>query len=350
MENRERSNKVDRPKLPFAQIKREVSIEAVARRYGFDLKKTKNGVGGPCRLPTHESKDSKASFWINVGCNFWICHSNSCQANREGKKGGDVITFVRWMEGSDYYDAAKKLMEDFHVVPYPNGNGATAKPPSAVPANEAREKKPEPHKAEAPLANKLLKFQDGLQKIDHKHEYLRKRGIKPETAQAFGVGHYPGNSSVIKDPYRMVIPIRNAKGELVAYVGRALDDTADKYHFPSGFHKTLELFNLHRVSDQVSTVLVVEGFFDALKLYQAGYQNVVGLMGCTMSKYQEDELARFQNVILMLDGDKAGREGAQAILQRLSHRTFVKVIDLPDGAQPDGLSSAKIKEIIGGLA
>jgi DNA primase catalytic core, N-terminal domain len=252
---------MDRPRIPFAQIKREVSVATVARRYGFELKPNgdKQWLHGECKLPTHTSKNSKTSFAINIDGNYWLCRSDSCRNERQGKLGGDVITLVHWLERCDYYDAARKLMEEFRV----KGDIQTTKFVSTPKEDGNKpQPKPEPTKAEAPVANVPLKFQTGFKDVDHAHAYLTKRGITPKTAKAFGVGFYSGKSSVIKDPYRIVIPIRNAKGELVAYVGRSLDtDAKDKYHFPPGFHKTQELFNLHRVGEQVETVALVEGFF-----------------------------------------------------------------------------------------
>jgi DNA primase len=341
---------MDRPKIPFAQIKREVSIASVARRYGFELKPNDDGkwLHGQCRLRSHESKESKTSFAVNLQQNYWVCHSDSCTANRGGKKGGDVITLVHWLEpNGDYYDAAKKLMEEFHVggiqtaksVSQPATNGH--KPPAFPQA------KPEPTKAEALTINVPLKFQSGFKDIDHAHEYLKKRGITPSTAQAFGVGFYGGKSSVIKDPYRIVIPIRNVAGELVAYVGRSLDpELKDKYHFPSGFHKTLELFNLHQVGEQADTVVVVEGFFGTLKVAQAGFPNVVALMGRTLSEAQELLLRRFTRIVLMLDPDGPGREAQAAIVPRLAVHTFVRAVALPDDKQPDLLSSKELQAIL----
>jgi DNA primase len=96
-------------------------------------------------------------------------------------------------------------------------------------------------------------------------------------------------------------------------------------------------------------VVVVEGFFDAMKLHQAGYQTVVALMGSSMSDEQEELPSSFAKIILMLDGDEVGRGAAQAIALRLVHRTFVKVVDVPLGKQPDELSPEQIKSILGSL-
>ena len=82
-------------------------------------------------------------------------------------------------------------------------------------------------------------------------------------------------------------------------------------------------------------VIVVEGFFDALKVHQAGFPAVAALMGSSMSQEQEDLLTdHFDRVILMLDGDEPGRLAAEEISGRLTRKVFVKVVDVPESEQP----------------
>jgi DNA primase len=96
---------------------------------------------------------------------------------------------------------------------------------------------------------------------------------------------------------RIVIPIHNPSGELVAYAGRAIDGREPKYRFPAGFRKSLVLFNLHRaIASKARTVIVVEGFFDAIAVHQAGY--LIALMGSTISRHQVDLLSdHFDRVV-----------------------------------------------------
>jgi DNA primase len=132
-------------------------------------------------------------------------------------------------------------------------------------------------------------------------------------------------------------------------VGRSLEpDAKDRYHFPSGFHKTLELFNLHRVGEQASTVILVEGFFGTMKVYQAGFKNVVGLMGSCLSEVQEHLLDGLENIILMLDPDEAGEGGTIDALVRLAPKHFVRVVNL--SKQPDRHSSEELKSILSPIA
>ena len=70
-------------------------------------------------------------------------------------------------------------------------------------------------------------------------------------------------------------------------------------------------------------------------------------MGSSMSEAQEKLIATFAHVVLFLDGDQAGREGAATIAGRLTKKVFVRVIDLPEGTQPDQLSSEEIEAVLG---
>jgi DNA primase len=79
---------------------------------------------------------------------------------------------------------------------------------------------------------------------------------------------------------RLAIPIHDAQGRLVGYCGRSVGGELPRYKFPAGFQKLAVLFNYHRASaGGQRQVVVVEGFFDCMRVYQAGFPSVVGLMG-----------------------------------------------------------------------
>ena len=161
----------------------------------------------------------------------------------------------------------------------------------------------------------------------------------------FGVGFYAG-PGLLRN--RIAIPIQDAQGRLVAYCGRSLDGSEPRYKFPPGFAKAHVLYNFHRAADGDSPgVIVVEGFFDCLKVQQAGFGSVVALMGAAFSAAQRQLLtSRFQHVTVMLDGDEAGRRASAQIADRLASVCSVRVIALGDGVQPDQLSAEVICRIL----
>ena len=335
--------------VSFDEIKKTVTLQMAIERYGIPLRRVNtNTLRGKCPLPSHGSETSKESFTATLTKGVggaWACQSQSCIKSR-GRVGGNVLDFVAAMERCSVRDAAIKLQMWFLVTAAGNGSGSIGKEPGAKsfagkePEHDLVSK--ENHGAGESDSNKPLTF--NLQNIDYSHSYLKERGVSEETAQKFGVGFFPGKGSLHD---RIVIPIHNSKGELVAYAGRVIDRSEPRYKFPAGFHKSLELFNVHRVKDEVSVVLV-EGFFDCMKATQAGFP-CVALMGSTMSKAQEEVLAEhFGHVIVMLDGDEVGKVAAQGIADRLRQVIYqVDVVDLPDGVQPDQLSVTEVHGLLG---
>lgn len=184
-----------------------------------------------------------------------------------------------------------------------------------------------------------------LRGVDHSHPYWQQRGIDRVTAAEFGMGFYSGPGLMSG---RIAIPIRNTRGAIVAYAGRAPDGSLPKYKLPTGFRKAWELFNIHRAAATSSRMaIVVEGYFDCVRVYQAGFPFVVALMGTAVSANQERVLTeRFDRVILMLDGDMAGRAASPVIGTRLSDKCSVVLAHVPEGTQPDQLSPAAIQELI----
>jgi len=91
---------------------------------------------------------------------------------------------------------------------------------------------------------------------------------------------------------------------------------------------------------------LVEGFFDFIKVVQAEHV-CVALMGCSLSGDQEEQLvAHFRQVVVMLDGDESGRTAATDIAKRLARRVWVRVVDVSHGEQPDQLSTQQIQELL----
>ena len=316
------------PQADFRSLKQRIPIDHVLARYGLKLRSVGlHTLCGPCPLPTHTSRQSRQSFSVNLSLQVWSCHSASCIAARGGRIGGHVIDLVAIMERCGLREAGLRLQDWFSVrALHPAPMRVLAMAPSAA----------EP--------NRPLGF--ALQRIDTRHPYLAQRGISPATARLFGVGLYHGKGFLAG---RCVIPIRDEKSQLVAYAGRAVNREEPKYRFPAGFRKSQVLFNLDRAMQTGGNhVIVVEGFFDALKVHQAGFPAVVALMGASFSQRQSELLvSHFASVTLMLDGDEPGQRAAAVIVQLLIATLPIHKVELPNHIQPDQLSSAEINDLVG---
>ena len=183
--------------VSFKQIKADVAIEQVLERYGVHLRRIGAELRGPCPLPTHTSRRSRDSFPVSVSRNVWSCRSQSCMQARGGNVGGNILDLVALMEGCSMRDAALRLQHWSGAMPRR----------STLPVEGTA----------TPARNTPLRF--GLQHIDRHHPYLAGRGLAAETIGAFGMGFY-GGSGILRG--RVVIPIHDERGELVAYAGRAI--------------------------------------------------------------------------------------------------------------------------------
>jgi len=337
--------------VSFDEIKKAVTLEMAIERYGIPLRRVNaNTLRGKCPLPAHGSEKSNESFTATLTKGVggaWACQSHSCIKAR-GRVGGNVLDFVAAMEQCSVRDAAIKLQMWFLVAAAGESRELVGKEPYA---EISAGKEPEPQRIPGKNnrvgeseSNKPLTF--ALQNIDHRHPYLVERGVTEEIAKTFGVGFFPGKGSMQN---RIVIPIHNREGDLVAYAGRSIDGSEPRYKFPAGFHKSLELYNLHRVRGATSIVLV-EGFFDCAKLTQAGFP-CVALMGSTMSNAQEKVLEDFSHVVVMLDGDEVGRAASENISDRLQRVVYkVDLVELSDGMQPDQLSADELRGLLDVIA
>ncbi len=317
--------------VDYRAVKAAVSMETVLANYGIRLHPFDHEhLRGRCPLPAHTSKSSGQSFIVNVRKNAWACHSDSCVAARDGRIGGNVLDFVSAMENCSLREAALKLQNAFVVIP-------------PLPISIARSRDPSAEAAPSTVRSENRPLSFALRRLDHSHPYLTERGLDAETIQHFGIGYNRGSGSMAD---RIVIPIQDENGFLVAYAGRSVDQAEPKYRFPPRFRKSLVLFNLHRAVAAAgkSVVVVVEGFFDCFKVHQAGLPGVVALMGCSLSLRQEELLCEhFREVVLLLDGDRAGRAAAAAIARRLVSKVATKTVEVPGGSQPDQLGADQIR-------
>lgn len=333
--------------VDFKELKSKVGIFQVLEHYNVNwLRKEKDSLRGRC--PIHKGEGDR-SFHVSLSKNAFHCFS--CEAK------GNIFDFVIAMENVSLREAALKLSEWFQI----GGERGESRPAPTKKNGPAKERKESDSivqsgkgtetQTETKIINPPLTFQ---LKVDMNHDYGKSRGLSQETVDYFGAGLCLSKSKTFGG--RWVVPLHDPEGRLIGYAGRLLTDDEDqpKYLFPPserGFHKSHLLFNLHRVLKEgrsAEPVMIVEGFFDVMKLQQAGYPSV-GLLGCSLSQEQEILIAKyFQKAILMFDGDDAGKRAEADCLDRLSRRVFVKVVSLPQGKQPDMLSTEQLVFLLKG--
>lgn len=307
--------------VKFAEIKRRVTLAQMLRTYEVAWLRRSGIDQYRGRCPIHRGQGREA-FHANLKRGVFHCFA--CGA------GGTVLDFVAAMEGCSIREAALRLRGSYD-------GDSVARPP----ANRSGGRKlvTKKRSINPPLGFTLT--------LDGGHPYLGRRGIDGATASYFGVGHFCGRG-IMRG--RIAIPIHDQHGRLVAYCGRSVDGAEPRYRLPAGFQKSQVLFNYHRARVAPSEqVIIVEGFFDCMRVHQAGIPCVVALMGARLSRAQKDLLAdRFSNVILLLDGDQTGRTATAQIASDLAPACSVTELLLPPGIQPDQMTAAEIRRVLTG--
>lgn len=338
--------------IDFRFVKANASFDALLQRYGIETRGAGDERWALC--PFHD--ETKPSFKVNLAKGGFHCFG--CGAK------GNVLDFVAKLEGCDLREAAvivaeasgislsertegadtgrserkgvkgRKWPETAPTAPQAATGARRKAAPAKVAAEEPPQARPEPN---APLSFRL--------NLDPEHPYLRGR-LSETLIQHFEVGYC--DRGLLKG--RIAIPIHDDDGELVAYAGRWADaDVPDveKYLLPPKFRKSLILFNLSRLARPVEHVVVVEGFFSAMRLHGLGVP-VVALMGSSIAEAQVALLrdAGVVRVSLMLDGDEPGRAAALAMLPVLARSFYVRLCELPDGEQPDTVDEAVLRALV----
>lgn len=329
--------------VDFRAIKSALTMAQILEHYSLldTFKRNGDSLTGPC--PIHKG-NNPTQFRVSLSKNVWNCFS-------ECKHGGNVLDFIARMEKLSIHAAALKAIAWFKldVQECSRDDRPSDEPELPAPAKQAKSSAP-PTSPSNP--NPPLKFR--LDKLERSHPYLTERGLMQETIINFGVGFCA--KGMMKD--HIAIPIHNLEGQPVAYAGRwpgqPPEGTA-KYKLPPGFRKSQELFNLDRASKESpeKPLVIVEGFFDCMKLWQQGVKKVVALMGSTLSPAQEELIRKHTNsnnqIVLMLDEDDAGRSAREEIAGRLAKFAFVKIhVFENEGTQPENLSAEELAQILGG--
>jgi DNA primase len=324
----------------FEEIKRQLDIVEVISEY-VPLKKVGNSYSALC--PFHAEKTP--SFYVSPARQIWKCFGCG--------KGGDVIKFVAEYENISYREAAKLLVQKYNLdIQFDD------------------EKREEPYKYALKRIAQFYKEQ--LAFSPEAKEYLFKvRKIPPSAVEKFDIGFSPNGFGAVsfarkegifeqlvelkhfyktstghyRDFFggRVVIPIRNIIGSVIAFGGRNLDGSHPKYkNSPNSviFQKERTLFGIDKArlyAKEREKLIVVEGYFDVIRLHSVGFGETVAPLGTSLTEHHARSISKYsKRVLLLFDGDEAGRRAAfEAAKRLLKFPVEVEVCFLPSGEDPD---------------
>ncbi|MBN8911921.1 MAG: DNA primase, partial [Rhizobiales bacterium] len=336
-----------RARLPVSQVVgRKVALKRKGREFAglspFKVEKT-------------------PSFFVNDQKGFYHCFASG--------EHGDIFKFVMATEGLSFPEAVERLAQEAGV---------------ALPKPDARDDAREDQRVRLlALMEESAKFFETSLTGAHggdARRYIEKRGLKRETLATFRIGYAPNSRSALKDHlakagytleemtlsgmliagddipvaydrfrHRVMFPIGDAKGRIVAFGGRALDPEQNAKYLNSPetplFHKGHLLFNAHRArlaAHDKDRVIAVEGYMDAISLAEAGFAETVAPLGTALTEDQLQLLWRMSaEPILCFDGDSAGKRAAfravDTALPHLKPGASLMFAFLPDGLDPDDL-------------
>lgn len=310
--------------------------------------------------PFHNEKTP--SFSVSQPKQFYHCFG--CGVN------GNAIGFLMEYEGMHFVDAIEALAESVGME---------------VPRDEqAAQRRDETKPLYATLEKVTRFYRQSLRDAPAAKEYLKGRGLSSETARRFGIGYAPdgwdalqtalggeernllttgmlipgkgGTGTASGRPYqrfrdRVMFPIRDRRGRVIAFGGRLLGDAEPKYlNSPETplFHKSRELYGLfeaRRAAQELGAVIVVEGYMDVVALAEHGIDNCVATLGTAANREHSELLFRtVPNIVFCFDGDRAGRAAASramlATLPCLTDGRDAHFMFLPDGEDPDSIVKA----------
>jgi len=365
------------------EVKARLDIAEVVGSY-VQLTKAGRTFKAPC--PFHSEKTP--SFVIDPGRQSWHCFG-ACGT------GGDVISFVMKREGMDFPDALR-LLADRAGVKLPERHASAEQ-------DRTRDRIFAANEAASGYFQSLLKTDAG--KIAAR--YLDKRGLDEETQRKFALGYSLGSwedtrehlkskgftdremlnaglvlqgDNGLHDRFRgrLMFAVWDAKGRIIGFGARALDDSMPKYLNTAQtalFDKGGTLYALDKAAEGIrreGLAVVVEGYMDVIAAHQFGFDNVVAQMGTALTERQVKLLKRLSSqIVLALDADAAGMQAAvrghdvvretageptelnwQGLLRHQeSAAVDLRVAVLPEGRDPDDVVRAdpeKWREIIAG--
>ena len=242
-----------------------------------------------CYCPFHSNRNT-SSFSVSREKGAFICFNPSC-----GESGTLLELVKRVMHKNDFesmrFIAAKETeaLENFDQL-----------------LAETMEEKPVFEEFSQETLDRL-----GMDLFNSKSamEYLNLRGINEESMKYFGLG-YSGSMNMV------ITPVHSPDGTPIGLVGRSIEGKSFKNS--TNLPKSKTLFNIHRAKKIGDHVVVVESNFDAIRVHQAGFPNVVATLGGFLSTEQQNLLNRhFNRITIMTDADLAGRELGFSIANKL---------------------------------
>ncbi len=333
------------------EIRARLPIDQLVGQYCQLKKKGRNFV---CLCPFHN--DSHPSFLVSPDKGIAYCFA--CQS------GGDIFSFIQKIEGVDFPEAVKILAEKAGVE---------------IP-KEGMKKGPTVSKDEKTRLRECLEaaqkfYMKKLKEVPRSLEYVVSRGVTPELMAKFGIGYAPDSFSetyehLLKQNFtrgeliaaglavqkelegkiydrfrhRIMFPIHDAQGVVIGFGGRAMGDSDAKYvNSPEGplYNKSSVLFGLFAARDAIRkarSVVLVEGYFDAVACHKAGVENVVAVSGTALTEQHVKIIKRYaESVVLCLDQDNAGQLAAARSFDLLS-RAHLQILSVALPAKdPDEL-------------
>ena len=281
--------------VPFAEVKRAVSLEAILERYELLASLTRKGMNlaGPCPFC---KGSSERQFQVNLVKNAWYCFG--CKA------GGNILDFVAKKEEVSIRTAALKLDSWFELGLVVKEKPQAEAPPATSAETPAASLEASPAVRELPTSNPPLAFT--LKTLDPHHESLSPLGLGTETIERFGAGYC--TKGLLKE--RLAIPIHSAEGDLVAYAGLAVEEgAAPRYLFPPKFYAPLEVMNLHRLSEfaeEGGPLYLAPEIEGVLRLAEVGIVTALALFDGSLSLAQEEAvkgaLPLFERLVLVGEG------------------------------------------------
>lgn len=263
-----------------------------------------------CLCPFHGNRHTP-SFSVSHQKGLYICFNPSCGVS------GTIIELVKNITHRNEFEALRFIMSA-HKESVSNFEDELS---------EVLDEKPEFNEFSQDVLDKLHNDMS-----EEGRNYFHSRGINDESIDHFKLGHSKNQGMVI-------VPVHSPDGIPVGLVGRSIEGKSFKNSTKLPRSKTM--FNIHRAKRFGGTAIVVESSFDAIRVHQAGYPNVVATLGGSMSRLNINNLNRnFSKIVIMTDADQAGRDLGVNIANYLKNKEILWAHYSSDTLYPHGAKDA----------